>query len=834
MVPNAGSFSIRRENGNMIELTRHAPTYCEVCQRTHEHENPFLIIAGIRRLVYMDCRRSDRRFLLGSISEVEDTEGEIETLIAEYGLGSNPTQPRESQSVSSSSIIPYDLNETTINKSHIPRCILNINDPDKHHAFRTVRFGYTPVKAHIEYSEQYMRPIKVQPGQILLRQGYLGKGKTRSIIEWIKEHKPKRVLYLSSRQMFARSITAELNRYLNDDSFTCYLNISMKSDLIYHDRLVLQMESLLHLDWTGREDEVFINPSGMMYDALILDEVESLLKQFSSEKTMRGKLHHCAMVFEKLVTTTPYIIGADAFLTSRSRRVLRQINPNILVERNLHPPIKRRCLQYDNKTDFINAARNAIYAGKNIVMVWGSKDAMLKFEHAYLKNNGIGYKIYHGGSDDNIRNDLAIVNKTWSEVQVVMYTASITVGISFDKLHFDELFVYGSCMSMSVRDLFQAMMRVRHLKNNIMHCYLQTIYCRYDAPLLTIGEKYILENLRKKISDMDQFMREYSLKDLWEILPPWLSITCVLNMKEDAYTALHFQMSFNTYLALCNYEKVIIRSSGLKMDDVELPMIDYDQIREIAGRDKQQIERKIKGGTVTEIERLELDKYIFEHLLVAELSKEVRQVLYTESWSKGLKHKYIGCYHMKNKTIEDAFNKDLDNHYKINSSMREVQLAEVKKLNSILGLIDAGQGKTWNHEEMMNAVNQIMPELDRRSRLLALRTNIRKTNIKGLTKVLMRKAYSLWNESKIIEIEHRPRINRRRVNRSYLVKTPCYIMPCIKGSPPNQAPKTAEEIRKLMEVSRGDLIKLTRPRKPPDKAKLIINSNMAKLVINGS
>ncbi len=839
LVPNSEAFSIRREYNNMIILTRHSPTYCEVCQRTHENENPFLYIRGINRLVYMDCRRSDDQLLLGKISDVEDIEGDIESIISQTQL--NESQPNISQpNISQPNISQPNISQPNISQPNIsqpsssgtpnvPRCIINIIDPNNHYAFKTPRFGYSPIKADIEYTEQYMKPIKVQPNQILLRQGYLGKGKTRSIIEWIKEHNPKRVLYLSSRQMFARSITAELNRHLPTNVFTCYLNVTLKSDLIHYDRLVLQMESLIHLNWVGREDEIFINPTDRLYDVLVLDEVESLLKQFSSDKTMGKKRHQCAMVFERLVANTPYVIGADAFLTSRSKRVLRQINPRIIIERNLHPPVKRRCLQYDNKSDFIHEARNAVYAGKNIVMVWGSKDAMLKFEHAYLKNNGISYKIYHGGTDDNTRNDLSIVNKTWSEVQVVMYTASITVGVSFDQLYFDELFVYGSCMSMSVRDLFQAMMRVRHLRNNIMHCYLQTTYCRYDASMLTIGEKYIVENLRKKISDMDQFMREYSLSDLWKVLPPWLSVVCVLNMKEDAYTALHFQRTFNTYLILCNYTKTTIQSSRLKLDDIKLPTIDYDQIREISGRNKQQIERKIRNGIANEIERLELDKYIFEHLLIAELPKEVRQVLYTDSWTKGLKHKYIGCYHMKNKTIEDAFNKDLNNHYKINASMREVQLAEINKLNNIMGLSDSGQSKTWNHNEFMNLSNQIIQDFDKNSRLFHVRTKTRRTNIKGLTKVLLRKVYGTFNTSKIIDVRYRPKINGKQVDQSRLVKTPCYIMHCIKGSSIEHAPKTSEEMKQLMELSNGTHLK--KNKVPPDRARLIINTPRARIII---
>jgi len=42
----------------LILLKRHRASNCQICNRTHEHENPYLIIAGENRDVYLDCRRN--------------------------------------------------------------------------------------------------------------------------------------------------------------------------------------------------------------------------------------------------------------------------------------------------------------------------------------------------------------------------------------------------------------------------------------------------------------------------------------------------------------------------------------------------------------------------------------------------------------------------------------------------------------------------------------------------------------------------------------------------------------------------------------------------------
>ena len=52
-------LSTVEESGNsaLILLKRHHASNCPTCKRIHEHENPYLIIAGENRDVYLDCRR---------------------------------------------------------------------------------------------------------------------------------------------------------------------------------------------------------------------------------------------------------------------------------------------------------------------------------------------------------------------------------------------------------------------------------------------------------------------------------------------------------------------------------------------------------------------------------------------------------------------------------------------------------------------------------------------------------------------------------------------------------------------------------------------------------
>jgi hypothetical protein len=56
----------------LILLKRHRASKCSICNKIHEHENPYLIIAGENRDVYLDCRRNpdNKKLHVGALGAV--------------------------------------------------------------------------------------------------------------------------------------------------------------------------------------------------------------------------------------------------------------------------------------------------------------------------------------------------------------------------------------------------------------------------------------------------------------------------------------------------------------------------------------------------------------------------------------------------------------------------------------------------------------------------------------------------------------------------------------------------------------------------------------------
>jgi len=49
------------EESSILLLKRRFPSFCRACDRAHENENPFLLVIGQDRDIYLDCRRNDQK-----------------------------------------------------------------------------------------------------------------------------------------------------------------------------------------------------------------------------------------------------------------------------------------------------------------------------------------------------------------------------------------------------------------------------------------------------------------------------------------------------------------------------------------------------------------------------------------------------------------------------------------------------------------------------------------------------------------------------------------------------------------------------------------------------
>ena len=67
--PDRGAFDVLSSNGTFISLKRKRPTFCNVCNRQHENENPFLFVGPTSGHIYFNCRRGEGTTVIGNLND---------------------------------------------------------------------------------------------------------------------------------------------------------------------------------------------------------------------------------------------------------------------------------------------------------------------------------------------------------------------------------------------------------------------------------------------------------------------------------------------------------------------------------------------------------------------------------------------------------------------------------------------------------------------------------------------------------------------------------------------------------------------------------------------
>ncbi|KAJ3160258.1 hypothetical protein HDU88_008331 [Geranomyces variabilis] len=451
----------------------------------------------------------------------------------------------------------------------------------------------------------------------------MASGKTFGMTQLILATRPARVLVAASRTTYAQNVTADLNARL-PVKFQSYHKVS--GDLGNIAFLVIQMESLWRLS------------EAAPYDLLLIDEVEACLKQFSSPTmlTASGRLIANAAAFQHIYKMAKRRVLLDAYLSQRTIDVAESMATNtdpsaesesVVVTVNEQPPPPCQAIQYASYAVWEANLKSAIADGKRVVVFWGSKSKGEDFEqrtrHLHPK---MKLKFYHGAANDDLDKDLSSVRVKWIELQVLMYTSKVTVGVNFDvKNHFDLMFFYGCSGGSSARDGIQASKRVRHFNDSTLHYYISGGSSGQvgAATIQMIEDK--LANKRRQIRALDVVVasryaedareRLYHQLDLfseWGDEEEWLVRLHLQNDLEERKSNDNFAKEFRDFLRrtgfVCHFDRETIESIA----DVKINTgLVYKDIPEIAPDRLDIFLNRTRIKTATALEKLMITKYYF-------------------------------------------------------------------------------------------------------------------------------------------------------------------------------------------------------------------------------
>ena len=472
-------------------------------------------------------------------------------------------------------------------------------------------YGYDTVI----YNERYCQPLAqqfIKYDDIQLH-SHLGTGKTTVICDLIREGNFNSIVCITPRVAFAHSIHASLKQV--EDRFVLYKDIP-RAERHKERFIVCQMESIHTLDDA--------------FDLVIFDESESNLAQLDSKTIVN--VDRTTWTLEQLMKNAKKTIWSDAFVLDRSLVICAKLRPHTrkLYIKNTHQPYDRKAWKVGATSDeflkFIKAFQ-AANPGKRLVIATGSKINSDKIENE-LKDGCRVLKI-NSYTSDALTRSLQDVNEVWSKVDVVVYTTSITVGISYDDPNkpFDFLFLHFSCCSSTVRDLFQSSLRAREITQNTLYYSNYSHYNDGDC-----FAEFSREGLRTIVE------KRYEKQGVK--VSPWLiDLWCFTKQEKNCNAFLHEDI-IDEYLRICGYTSENLVPKRQDQRDLRKVQIDeafedndYVTIAELTKGEFKAVDLLIKKGEAEKIHKQQRKKYEFDHYMLIDkslVSAEVRATMFYE------------------------------------------------------------------------------------------------------------------------------------------------------------------------------------------------------------
>jgi hypothetical protein len=257
-------------------------------------------------------------------------------------------------------------------------------------------------------------------------------GKTQLMKEILTKYQQKRVLWVSTRIAYTYDI---MKNFQQEHGFIDYTSKNFGAK-----RLVIQIESFLKLRAHGTEDGKCVGK----FDLIVLDEVESILKQFSSEETFKNTARETYDYFHQIIRTSirngGKIVSMDGDLGNRAMHFLgtygRMTN---LINRINFNTFKLQITS--DRNHYENQIFESLSKGQNIVIPTMSAGYANQLHTDILqKFPGLNIKIYTSTCGGEEKKKLKNVDDEWKDANVLIYSPTISAGVSFDQRHFHRMF----------------------------------------------------------------------------------------------------------------------------------------------------------------------------------------------------------------------------------------------------------------------------------------------------------------------------------------------------------------------------------------------------------
>ena len=432
-------------------------------------------------------------------------------------------------------------------------------------------------KKYLKYEEvhEYFENEKL----CVLKSRY-GSGKTTYIKNLIqKDYSDKRVIFLVMRQ----SLACDLEKDFKILGFKNYMNKKTKLD--YKDnKIIISIDSISKITYQ-RFTDTCIKP----YDLVICDEFCSLLSHFDFQAIKN--VEYVFDIFNLVIQNSQKTYFLDGDISNREVKFLQNyhdyegkplFNKNVNIKYNID-------LTYSEKKYFSKIEED-LKNNLNICIVSMSSN----FCDLIMQKYGETYKVlvYNQKADDSIKSELKDIETLFKSYNIVVYSPSITVGVSFDFDYFHS--VYGFiCKSVIARTFYQMLFRIRRFVNTNINILVDRLVVFSDEPFIPF------QDIKEGLFDDDYEINKFEYIKLWN--------------KWENDNNKNFMNVFKYYTECKGFNFNFEKKAG-KVSSVTSAIPVIEQILQsdlISNKTYLELADKIKNNEATTEDKFKIEKYMY-------------------------------------------------------------------------------------------------------------------------------------------------------------------------------------------------------------------------------
>lgn len=411
----------------IVYFNRTKPSYCEFCEDTHHKDNSLYFFVADTRYVYSGCLQKRDHKKLVYVPEIE-----IEI----------PSEPK-----------------TLIEKPKI-----------------VYKDWYAPLmdigaKMHVE-TETFISDNAFTDDNLLLIKAEMKMGKSKSLVEYISKNNSsfKRIVFVS----FRRTFTAETKTKYKELGFESYNEIDGMIDLEIHNRIIIQVESLSRLKTPIQN-----------VDLLILDEVESIWSQFSSNnfRDFYGSFN----IFDVLLRASDKTIAMDANISIRTSRIFAKLFKE-MPTKTINIYVNNFNTNWDitfyliGKGEWLTKIAKSLEDKSVNIAIFSNSLKEARILKAFVGQivGDKAVKLYGSKTKESTKQKhFGDVDNYWSKYRCIICTPTVSAGVSFERKHFQYVFGYFTDKSCNVETCRQMLGRVRNVESKEIYITISATEAKY-------------------------------------------------------------------------------------------------------------------------------------------------------------------------------------------------------------------------------------------------------------------------------------------------------------------------------------------------------------------